>query len=102
LAEVLRKEFSGHMEDALLYMLSAGEDPAKHDADLLERAMKGMGTKDAMLIRRVVAVHWDRERLGQCQRAYRHFYGRELVQRVRDETSGDYQRCLVACLGERV
>jgi annexin A7/11 len=102
LAEVLRKEFSGHMEDALLFMLSAAEDPAAHDANLMESAMKGMGTKDSMLIRRVVAVHWDRDRLGQCKGAYRHFYGRELVQRVRDETSGDYQKVLVACLGERV
>jgi annexin A7/11 len=102
LAEVLRKEFAGHMEDALLHILAAAEDPAAHDAHLMEAAMKGLGTKDAALLRRVVVVHWDRDRLGQCKGAYRHHYGRDLVQRVRDETSGDYQKLLVACLGERV
>jgi len=95
LDEVIRKEFSGHMEQALVFIVDAAMDPAKHDADQLEAAMRGMGTNDAALIRRIVAVHWSPERLQQCKAAYRHFYKRELAQRIKDETSGDYRRLAV-------
>lgn len=97
LSAVLEKNFSGHMEEALLFMLHAAEDRAKHDAGLLEDAMKGMGTKDELLVNRVVRIHWNRERMNQCKGAYRHFYKRDLADRIRGETRGDYERLLVAC-----
>lgn len=99
LDSVIKSEFSGHMQDALLYILRGSEDPAKHDADLIEEACKGMGTKDLMLVRRIVMFHWNRERLQQVKGAYRHFYKRELVSRVKGELSGDYSRLMVACIG---
>lgn len=71
LDQVLKSELSGHMEDALIYMLRAAEDPAKHDADLLEESMKGAGTKDVALVRRIVALHWNRDRMYQCKQAYK-------------------------------
>ncbi|KAF2482760.1 hypothetical protein BDY17DRAFT_299122 [Neohortaea acidophila] len=98
LDDVIRKEFSGHMEDALLFILHRAEDPAKQDADLLYAAMKGAGTKDQALVRRIIAVHWNPERLRQCKAAYKHFYHQELAARVRSETSGDYQKLMVECL----
>lgn len=101
LPTVIKSEFSGHMQEALLYIVHGGEDPAKHDADLLEEAMAGAGTKDVALVRRIVAIHWDRNRLQQCKAAYRHFYKRELASRIKGETSGDYERLMVACIGER-
>ncbi|KAK5108130.1 hypothetical protein LTR62_008784 [Meristemomyces frigidus] len=88
LAQVLKSEFSGHMEQALIYMVTAAEDPAKHDADLLEDAMRGLGTNDAALIRRIVMIHWNPDRLQQCKAAYRHFYKKELADRIRSETRG--------------
>jgi len=99
LQDVIRKEFSGHMQDALLFQLRAADDPAKHDADLLEAAMRGLGTNDDALVRRVVAVHWDPARLHQCKAAYRHFYKRELADRIRGETRGDYEKLMLACIG---
>ena len=98
LEDVLKKEFSGHMEDALLFILHVGEDPAKHDADMLEDAMKGMGTKDQALVRRIVAVHWSRDRLQQCKAAYKHFYKKELASRIQGETRGDYEKLMTACI----
>lgn len=96
LTEVIKKEFSGHMEDALLFMLRSAEDRAHHDADLFEEAMKGMGTKDVMLIRRTVMVHWNRDRMQQARAAYKHFYKQDLAQRIGSETSGDYGKFLQA------
>ena len=91
-------QFSGHMKDALLLMLRSALDPAMRDAVALEDCMRGMGTKDERLVVRAVRVHWDRAHLDQVKRAYRHRFGGDLVGRVRGETSGDYQRLMVALL----
>ncbi|WPH03245.1 Annexin [Acrodontium crateriforme] len=95
----IKSEFSGHMEDALLFMIRHAEDPAKHDADLLENAMAGLGTNDSALVRRIVMIHWDKQRLHQCKAAYKHFYKRDLADRIRGETSGDYEKLMLACIG---
>ncbi|KAL9064159.1 MAG: hypothetical protein Q9157_007938 [Trypethelium eluteriae] len=100
LETVIAKAFSGHMKDALLRMLACGVDRAKADAQALEDSMKGMGTKDELLVTRMVRVHWDRQHLQQVKGAYRHFFKRELSQRIRGETSGDYQRLMVALVDQ--
>lgn len=94
----IEKEFAGHMEDALLHMYRTAKDPAMRDAILLEECMSGMGTKDERLVVRVVRVHWNRNHKEQVKRAYHHRYGKHLIERVRAETSGDYERLMVALL----
>ncbi|KAJ5149575.1 hypothetical protein N7448_001153 [Penicillium atrosanguineum] len=94
----IEKEFAGHMEDALLHMYRTAKDPAMRDAILLEDCMSGMGTKDERLVVRVVRVHWNRNHKEQVKRAYHRKFGKHLIERVRGETSGDYQRLMVALL----
>lgn len=94
----IEKEFSGHMKDALLHMLRTALNPAMRDAELLEECMKGMGTKDEKLVVRVVRVHWNRGHKDRVKAAYHDKYKKDLIQRVRGETSGDYQRLMVALL----
>lgn len=96
LETVLKKEFSGHMEDALIRMVRSGADRAMRDAVGLEECMKGPGTKDQMLVSRMVRVHWDRAHMAQVKGAYRSKYGKDLINRIKGETSGDYERLLVA------
>ena len=98
LEKVLVSEFSGHMEDALVQMVRCGTDKAMRDAINIEDAMAGMGTKDEMLIIRVVKLHWNPAHLQQVKGAYKARYRQDLIARVRGETSGDYERCLVAML----
>ena len=98
LEKAITKEFSGHMKDALLHMLRGATDPAMRDAELLEDCMKGMGTKDEKLVTRVVRVHWNRQHLDQVKRAYHHKYQKSLLDRVRGETSGDYQKLMLGLL----
>ena len=95
-----QQEFSGHMEDALLIQLRGGTDKAMRDAQLLEDAMAGAGTKDELLVSRVIRVHWDRSHLQQVKGAYRHRFHKDLGARIRGETSGDYERLMLACIGE--
>jgi annexin A7/11 len=99
LEDVIKREFSGHMEDALLYIVRRAEDPAKHDADLLEECMRGAGTKDDALVRRIVMIHWNPDRLHQCKAAFQHFYKKSLADRIRSETRGDYEKLMLACIG---
>jgi annexin A7/11 len=96
----LRQEFSGHMELALLQQLRTGTDKAMRDAQLLEDAMAGVGTKDHLLTHRVVRVHWDKNHMQQVKGAFQHKYRTSLTSRIKGETSGDYEKLLVACLGE--
>ena len=98
LEKVIEKEFSGHMEDALIQMIRVGSDRAMRDARLLEACMRGPGTKDEMLVCRMVAMHWDRQHMAQVKGAYRAKYNRDLAGRIRGETSGDYERVLLAML----
>lgn len=100
LETVINKEFSGHMELALLHQLRTGTDKAMRDALLLEDAMSGAGTKDALLTQRVVRVHWDRNHMQQVKGAFQHKFHKSVTSRIRGETSGDYEKLLCACFGE--
>ncbi|CAG8982785.1 hypothetical protein HYALB_00001066 [Hymenoscyphus albidus] len=98
LASVIKSEFSGHMEMALLHQLCTGTDKAMRDAILLEETMAGMGTKDALLTNRVIRMHWNRNHMQNVKGAYQHKFRRTLKSRIMGETSGDYERLLVACI----
>lgn len=79
LDRVIEKSFSGHMKNALLWMLHSATDPAMRDAVALEDCMHGPGTKDEKLVVRVIRLHWNRAHLHQVKGAYRHRYGKDLV-----------------------
>lgn len=101
---MIKSEFSGHMEDALLYITEAVEGNApiavQRDAALLEESMKGMGTKDERLVYRLFRAHWDRARFEEVKRCYAHtMHKKGLKNRIEGETSGDYKRFLSAIVG---
>jgi len=58
--------------------------------------MAGLGTKDTMLIYRLVRAHWDSNRLKEVKDAYQRRYGKQLESRVKGETSGPYRDLLIA------
>lgn len=97
---VIQSEFSGHMREALLFQLRHAVDKYMHAAQLLEDSMAGLGTKDHLLISRTIRFHWDRNELANVKGAYQHRYKKPLATRIRGETSGDYQKLMVACVGE--
>jgi annexin A7/11 len=88
------------MEMALVHQLRSGTDKAMRDAYLLEDAMSGAGTKDALLTNRVVRMHWDRAHMQQVKGAFQHKFRKTLKSRIQGETSGDYEKLLVACIYE--
>ncbi|KAK9470535.1 Annexin [Dipodascopsis tothii] len=96
LVVAIEKNFSGHMKKALLMIVRLAINPAACFAALLEDAMAGMGTKDKLLVSRIVRYHWDPALMNAIKQSYRTVYHRELAQRIRTEVSGDYRRLMLA------
>jgi len=106
LTKVIKSEFSGHMRAGLLYIVE-GAKP-KHasdgrgvwrDAKLLEKAMAGFGTQDAVLVWRILRAQWDPARMQAIRNAYKRRFGKTLEARVAGETSGAYKKLLVTLVG---
>ncbi|KAJ5634773.1 hypothetical protein N7528_002615 [Penicillium herquei] len=98
LEKAVTDQFSEHMKHAFVFMIRSATDPALRDASLLNKAMDGMGTKDEQLVVAIVRLHWNRDHKDQVKRAYRHHYNKDLIDAVRGETSGDYEKLMVALL----
>jgi len=97
LDHVIKHNFSGHMENALRLMLGRAVDRAKSDADGLENAMTGIGTQDQLLIERMVRARMmGHEHMRQVCFAYQKWYGKNLSERIRGETSGHYKDLMMA------
>lgn len=101
LSKMIESEFSGHMRDGLLHIARFAEndgDGAHRDAYMLEQAMAGMGTKDERLCYRLCRMHWNRPRFAMIKQQYQGMYRRDLISRVKSETSGKYENALVALI----
>jgi annexin A7/11 len=86
------------MEGTLLLHLQRAQNRALSDAIKLEDSMAGIGTKDKLLVQRVIRAHWDRRHMAQVRHEYQTKYKKDLVKRVKGETSGDYCKLMVACI----
>ena len=76
LSQQIKRHFTGHLEEALVHAVDAGKDGTGviRDAELLEAAMSGMGTKDEQLVYRITRAHWDRPRFEAIKQAYQAKY----------------------------
>ncbi|KAK4150138.1 hypothetical protein C8A00DRAFT_37272 [Chaetomidium leptoderma] len=99
LEEVIEKEFRGDMEDALLRMLTAGQNKAVSDACLLREALTKR--KDELFINRVVTLWWDMPRLEAAKAAYKKRFGVALAKEVKDLLKGDLEDVMLALLREK-
>ncbi|KAF2134957.1 Annexin [Dothidotthia symphoricarpi CBS 119687] len=94
----LRTTFSGHMQEALRLLVHRANNRADAEAIRLEDSMAGLGTKDVLLVQRVVRCHWDRNFMGAVSAEYKRRYKKDLVKRIEGEIRGDYERLMVACV----
>ena len=86
------------MKDVLMLLVARANNRAEAEAVRLEESMAGMGTKDELLVQRVVRCHWDQNFMRAVSDAYKRKYGKSLVRRIEGETRGDYERLMVACV----
>ncbi|KAJ7664089.1 hypothetical protein B0H17DRAFT_1092292 [Mycena rosella] len=107
LADAVESKFRGDAEDALVWLVRGFETHRKHphldpasvrEAEMLEQTMKGMGTKDELLLMRLLRAHWSRGRMADVCAAYKGVYGKALSDRVKGETSGAHEDLLMALI----
>ncbi|MFH4974033.1 hypothetical protein AB6A40_000742 [Gnathostoma spinigerum] len=93
LIKELKKELSGDFEDVIIGLM---ETPTKYDAVNLHKAVKGLGTKEKVLIE-IICSRTNDEIHSVCNE-YRDEFGETLEKAVIGDTSGDFQRLLVSLL----
>ena len=97
LLEDFEKNFKS---DFLETLIGVFKSPAEYDADLLYKAMKGVGS-DKDIITEVLCFR-NPERINQIKEKFQEKYGKDLVAEIKSETSGDYQKIVLKLLeGDR-
>ena len=79
---------------AIIYSLLS---PAEYFAYRLNKAMKGISTKDTILIR--VLVTRDEIDISRIKRYFNQLYNKTLYDAVKKAVSGDYQKLLLELIG---
>ncbi|ESN96017.1 hypothetical protein HELRODRAFT_68265 [Helobdella robusta] len=98
--DAISSEFSGDVKNALLAIVNVIENKVGYFADLLHKSMKGLGTNDDQLIRVVVSrCECD---MVQIKKEFERKFNQPLQQWLKDDTSGDYRKILLALIGEPI
>jgi hypothetical protein len=93
LEEVLKDKLSGNFEDCMVALLDL---PEVYDAKLLNKAISGAGT-DEDLLSEVIATR-PKWRLEEIKEQYEKLYKVTLEEDIKGDTSGIYQKLLVALI----
>mmetsp|Transcript_32740 Transcript_32740/g.34078 ORF Transcript_32740/g.34078 Transcript_32740/m.34078 type:complete len:311 (-) Transcript_32740:53-985(-) len=94
LFEVVDDEFSGDMKKLLKTVLHAMINTTDYYAERIRAACKGWGTNDEVLIRCLVSR--DEIDLKEIKAVYPKKFGKSIYEEIKDETSGDYKKILLA------
>ena len=93
LLELFEKQFGSEFRTCLIGLF---QTHAEYDAYLLYTAMKGLGS-DKELITEVLCFR-SPDRINEIKTEFKKKYGKELLDEVKDETSGDYRKIALALL----
>jgi len=96
--KAIKKEMSGDLERACLAIIKTTRSVPAFFADRLHESMKGIGTKDDDLVR--ILVSRCEIDLPEIKYEYKNAYGKNLYDRVKSETSGDYQKLFLGIIGK--
>lgn len=93
----IRREFSGDVLLACVTIYRSVMNKPLYYAMLLNETCAGLGTKDKDLIRHLVSR--SEVDLPEIKAAFMGFYKKSLYTVVKNDTSGDYQKLLLAIIG---
>ena len=90
----IKNLFSGDTKKLLTGIVFGLLSPSEYFAELVRDAVKGLGTKDTTLLR--IMVTRDEIDMPQIKQFYRQKYDKDMVEDIKDDTSGSYRKILVA------
>ncbi|MEJ1276668.1 annexin A8 [Cricetulus griseus] len=93
LTETLKSELSGKFERLIVALMYP---PYKYEAKELHDAMKGLGTKEGVIIE--ILASRTKNQLREIMKAYEEDYGSNLEEDIQADTSGYLERILVCLL----
>ena len=96
--QAIDKEFSGDSKKTLRTIVYATLSPSEYFATRVNYAVKGLGTKDHILIR--VLVSRSEIDMPQIKQYYKQLFGKDMVADVKNDISGDYQRLMVGLISK--
>ena len=91
--QAIDKEFSGDSKKALRTIVYTTLSPSEYFATRVNDAIKGWGTKDHLLIR--ILITRDEIDMPQIKQYYKQLFGKDMVQAVKSDISGDYQKLMI-------
>ena len=93
----LLEDFKSNLKSDFLNVLTAlYKDSVEFDADLLYLAMKGIGSNKEVITE--VLCFRTPDKMNKVKAKFQEKYGKELVPKMKSETSGDYQKIVLALL----
>ena len=94
---IIESEFSGDVKELFLTIVDSMINPTRYFATRVNKAVKGWGTDDNLLIR--ILVTRDEIDMPLIKKEYFNLYKRQMLEDVRDDTSGDYKVLLIELAG---
>jgi len=95
--QAIDKEFSGDAKKTLRTIVYATLSPSEYFATRVHDAVKGLGTKDHLLIR--VIVSRSEIDIPQIKQYYKQLFGKDMYEDVKNDISGDYRTLLLGIIG---
>ena len=91
--DAIEKEMHGDSKKAYKTIVYATLSPSEYFATRVHDAIKGLGTKDRLLMR--VLITRDEVDMPTIKQYYKQLYGKDMVEAIKNDISGDYQKLMV-------
>ena len=95
--QAIDKEFSGDSKKTLRTIVYATLSPSEYFATRVHDAVKGLGTKDHLLIRAIVTR--SEIDMPQIKQYYKQLFGKDMYDDVKNDISGEYRELLLGIIG---
>ena len=91
--DAIDKEFVGNSKKAFRALVYATLLPSEYFATRVNEAVKGIGTKDHLLMR--VLISRDEIDMPKIKECYKKLYGKSMLEAIKDDISGNYRKLML-------
>ena len=95
--QAISNEFSGDIKKLLTAVIYAVISPSEFFATKINKAVKGLGTNDKLLIR-ILVTRYEID-MPYIRKYYKQLFKKDLIDEIKGDTSGDYRKILLKLAG---